>query len=119
LIPVGDDPDDPRVIQLILFKVLIVSFGGYIVFLCFPLFRVERHLAVVNSHRDVALRTFQTFAEAARTDPIRDAVLIETTRAIFSAGATGLIDGREPVSQHPAALMEVFRGASAPTGTPE
>lgn len=106
--PAGERIDDPAVVQWLLFKALVVSFGSYIVFQCFRLFRSEQHLAVVNRHRDNALRTFETFAAASNDSSTRDAVLLEATRTIFAPGTTGLVDGGE-ASAAPAALLEIIR----------
>ena len=108
LVPIGDDIDDPRVIQLILLKALFVSFGTYFVVQAFRLYRTEHHLGVVNRHRHNALRTFEAFALGAKDSSTRDAVLMEATRAVFSPAQTGLI-GAESSTPPQAALMEVFR----------
>ena len=116
-IPVGDNIDDPQVVQWILLKALVLSFVSYLVFQAFRMYRSEQHLSVTNRHRDKALQTFETFATAATEGSTRDAVLIEATRTIFAPGVTGLVDQGDSASP-PAALLEVFRGSQGqpPTG---
>jgi len=52
-------------------------------------YRAHRHLHVINQHKHKALLTFGTFAAATVDDAIRNAVLLEATRCIFSSGSTG------------------------------
>ncbi len=117
MIPVGDEIDDPQVVQWILLKALAVSLGSYLVFQAFRMYRSAQHLSVTNRHRDRALRTFETFATAATEGATRDAVLVEATRTIFAPGVTGLVDQGDSAPP-PAALLEVFRGTQGqpPTG---
>lgn len=62
----------------------------YIASVCLKNYRANKHLQVVNSHRSLALLTFQTFVEAASgNEDVKNAVLLETTRSIFAPGATG------------------------------
>ncbi len=116
-IPVGDEIDDPQVVQWILLKALVLSFVSYLVFQAFRMYRSEQHLSVTSRHRDKALRTFETFATAATEGSTRDAVLVEATRTIFAPGVTGLVDQGDSAPP-PAALLEVFRGSQGqpPTG---
>lgn len=58
---------------------------------CGRMYKSARHLAIINKHRAHSLRTFQAFTAASNNVQTRDAVLMETTRAIFSRGATGLV----------------------------
>ena len=116
LIPVGDDIRDPQVVQWVLLKALLVSFLSYLVLQVFRLFRSERHLAVTNRHRYMALLTFETFAGATDDGPTKDAVLLEATRTIFAPGATGLVDQGDAAGG-PATLLEIIRRTQGPTPT--
>ena len=67
----------------------------------------QKHLEVINTHRQNALETFDTFVAAAEGDrETRDAVLLAATEAIFDANQTGYLstkttgpDNRSPVQQ--------------------
>ena len=67
----------------------------------------QKHLEVINTHRQNALETFDTFVAAAEGNrETRDAVLLAATDAIFDANQTGYLstkatspDGRSPVQQ--------------------
>ncbi len=56
-------------------------------------YRSLKHLGFVNRHRALSLRTLQAFTAAASDEQSKDAVLVEATKAVFNAGATGYLDG--------------------------
>ena len=70
-------------------------------------YTAQKHLEVVNIHRQKALETFKTFAAAIGDDQqARDAVLSAITKAIFDVNQTGYLsakasgtDSRSPVQQ--------------------
>ena len=109
--PLGDSFDDPRTVQFLLLKGSIAAAGFYLIVTFARMFRVERHLQVTNRHRYRALSTFEAFAANARDDSAKDAILLETTRAIFSAGVTGLV-GSDGESASTTTLLEVLRPRS-------
>ena len=67
----------------------------------------QKHLEVINTHRQNALETFDTFVAAAEGNrETRDAVLLAATEAIFDANQTGYLptkaigpDSRSPAQQ--------------------
>ena len=66
----------------------------------------QKHLEVINTHREKALETFNRFFDAAQNQETRDAVLRSATDAIFDANQTGYLstkgstaDGKSPVQQ--------------------
>lgn len=70
-------------------------------------YTAQKHLEVINTHRQNALETFDTFVAAAEGNrETRDAVLLSATDAIFDANQTGYLstkgsgsDSRSPVQQ--------------------
>ena len=70
-------------------------------------YTAQKHLEVINTHRQNALETFDTFVAAAEGNrETRDAVLLAATEAIFDANQTGYLptkttgpDNRSPVQQ--------------------
>ena len=62
---------------------------------CGRTYKALKHLAVVNRHRSLSLKTLNAFSAAAGDELTKNAVLLEATRAIFSAGATGYIDAKD------------------------
>lgn len=80
-------------------------------FWCGKNYKALKHQATNNRHRALSLQTFQAFSAAASDDATRDAVLLETTRSIFSNTSTGYIES--PPAQDPQTrIIEVARMVS-------
>lgn len=71
-------------------------------------YAASRHNGTVNRHRQNALQTFETFVGATADPETKDAVLIETTRSIFSSQPSGFLrsDGDH---ESPNTVIEVVR----------
>ena len=82
-------------------------------------YTAQKHLEVINIHRQNALETFDTFVAAAGDNrETRDAVLLSATDAIFDANQTGYLsakgsgpDSRSPVQQ---VIREIIPDRSPP-----
>jgi len=106
--------------------VVIQRFGGKLAMLvvlftatlwCGRTYKSLMHLATVNRHRALSLQTFQAFSHAASDDVTRDAVLMETTRAIFGAVPTGFLDSK-PSGDQDLKIIEVAKALGTKTSTP-
>ena len=81
-------------------------------------YTAEKHLEVVNRHRQNALRTFQAFHSAAgENQETQDAVLLAATNAIFDANQSGYLStkmrGTESVSPIPQVIKAVMPSSSS------
>jgi hypothetical protein len=105
--PVGEMTSAPAW-QTVVTKVVVVSIFYYAAVWSSRMYRAHRHLAVVNKHRQNALETFQAFTQSADKDSeIKNAVLLETTRCIFSPGVSGYLKEEE---ENPASrIVEVLK----------
>ena len=82
-------------------------------------YTAQKHLEVINTHRQNALETFDTFVTAAGENrETRDAVLLSATEAIFDANQTGYLstksssgDSKSPVQQ---VIREIIPDKSSP-----
>ena len=82
-------------------------------------YTAQKHLEVINTHRQNALETFDTFVAAAEGNrETRDAVLLSATDAIFDANQTGYLstkgsgaDSKSPVQQ---VIREIIPDKSPP-----
>ena len=100
-------------IQYILSKIIILSALYYGLVWSARNYNAHRHNYVVNRHRQNALTTFETFAKAAAQDfDTKNAVLLQTTQAIFSNQPTGYII-KDNESESPNKIIEILRGASS------
>jgi hypothetical protein len=59
---------------------------------CGRTYKALTHLSVVYRHRALCLQTFQAFSQAASDNATKDAVLMESTRAVFGSVPTGFVD---------------------------
>ena len=99
------------------------AFGGRLAILTFFAFALgftvrqytsSKHNEMVNLHRTNALRTFTTFVGAASDQEMKDAVLLEATRAIFAPQPSGFLRaGHE--TESPSTIIEVIRRISSGT----
>jgi hypothetical protein len=88
--------NDPVTIQRLVTKLVIVSILYYTVVWSAKNYKTHRHLAVVNLHRQSALRTFEAFVKASSSDEqTKNAVLLEATRCIFAPANTGYLGADE------------------------
>lgn len=90
------DFKDAAIIQKIIARLAIISILYFGVIWFIKNYRAHRHLSVLNSHRQNALLTFQSFVEGAGGDEqTKKAVLLEATHCIFSPANTGYLGGED------------------------
>ena len=75
-------------------------------------YTAQKHLEVVNRHRQNALDTFEDFFESAGDNPeTRDAVLLAATNAIFDANQSGYLSAKTKGSDSTNPIQQVVRTA--------
>lgn len=113
--PIGE-LKDPATLQRIITKLVAISIFYFAAVWSSRNYRAHRHLAVVNSHRQNALATFETFVKAASDEPTKNTVLLEATRCIFSPSATGYLGADEEAGTN--RIVEVLKtvGSSPSSG---
>ena len=73
-------------------------------------YTAEKHLEIVNRHRQNALATFEAFAEASGDNQeTRDRVLLAATDAIFDANQSGYLSPKATRSDNPNSIRNVIR----------
>jgi hypothetical protein len=97
--PAAQVEGEPQLVTSIRFlvtRLVLLSMVYYAAVWSSRMYRAHRHLHVVNKHRQDALGTFQTFADAAGGDEAtKNAVLLEATRCIFAPAVTGYLGQEE------------------------
>lgn len=78
---------------------------------CGKMYKAEKHQQAINYHKAHALRTFQAFSEAAPDPDTKSAILLETTKAIFSGYNPGYLENADAVPADSLKILEFFRGA--------
>ena len=84
-----DTDSTPDAIQLAVAKVFVFAAVSYAVYLCARNFLAHKHNAIVNRHRQNALLTYTTLAEAAHSRADQDVVLTYAAACIFGPQPTG------------------------------
>ena len=75
-------------------------------------YTAQKHLEVVNRHRQNALNTFDDFFESAGDNPeTRHAVLVAATDAIFDANQSGYLSAKIKGSDSANPIQQVVRTA--------
>ena len=73
-------------------------------------FTAEKHLEVINTHRQNALETFDTFVAAAEGNrETRDAVLLAATKAIFDANQSGYLSAKSSGSDSANPVQQIIK----------
>lgn len=85
-----------EVIYNITSRLLFFSIISYAIYWAARNYLSHRHNYIVNKHRQNALETFETFANAPTDSQVRDAVLLQASQTIFSAQSTGYMEN-EPM----------------------
>jgi hypothetical protein len=81
----------PTAIQFASAKIILLAVISYAVLLCSRQYSATKHNATINRHKQLALLTFEGFVVGAKTDEIRDAVLLKAATAIFEHQDTGYL----------------------------
>lgn len=81
--------------QIITSKLLVFGVLVYGLFQCVRSYSAHRHNHVTNKHRQNALMTFKTLAEAGNSPELRDAVLQHAAAAIYAPNDSGYLKGEE------------------------
>lgn len=99
-------------IQYVSSKILILILLITATLWCGNLYKAAKHQAAANKFKGNSLKTFQAFVNATDDDGIRDAVLVETTRAIFSESATGYISSENSGTERSTKIVEVIKNGT-------
>jgi len=98
-----------QLVQVVIAKIIILSMLITATSWCAGIYKALRHLASVNRHRALSLRTLKAFSASASDEQTKNAVLLEATRAVFSSGSTGYLDGKDPGPDSTLKIVEVAK----------
>jgi len=106
--PFDDITNNFELLQLSLLKIIAFSLMSYLIILCVKNYNAHRHNYIVNTFKKNALATFQTFIISADDLNIKNTIILETTRAIFSQNSSGYLK-HESDDSSPNRIIEVVR----------
>lgn len=72
-------------------NVLLLSVLSVGLFQSIKNYNANKHLQVVNEHRQNAIETFEAFSNAAPDAQVKSTVLIQATQSVFAADQTGYL----------------------------
>lgn len=96
-----------EIAQMIASKVLVFGVLAYALFQSVRNYSAHRHNAVTNKHRQNALMTYTTLAEAGRSSEARDAVLHHAAAAIYTPNDSGYLRHSEDNNHQSPPLITV------------
>ena len=105
-----------QVIQTVAAKLVILTMFVTGTMWCGRQYKALKHLATLNRHRSLSLRTLKAFSAAASDEQTKNAVLIEVTRAVFQANQTGYLDGQSG-DESPTKIVEIAKVLTGKTTT--
>ena len=83
-------------------------------------YAAQKHLEVINTHRQNALETFDTFVAAAEGNrETRDAVLLSATEAIFDANQTGYLSAKGSGADSKSPVQQIIREFTTEKSSPK
>lgn len=111
-IKVIKDMNTAQSIQIGLAKLAILAVLYFGIVWSGRVYKAQQHNCVVNQHRHNALSTFETFVNATEDKETKNAVLIQTTKAIFSPQHSGFTAHEKELSPSPQAseIFKIFMG---------
>lgn len=110
--PLPHDVTIAQLIQLFTSKVVLLAILFSATIWCGRLYKASKHLETLNKHRSNSLKTFQAFVKAASDESSRNAVLMETTRSIFTIAPSGYLDSSDVSSDGGMKIVEVIKNIS-------
>ena len=96
-------------IQYVSSKILILALLITATLWCGNLYKAAKHQAAANKFKGNSLKTFQAFVNATEDSAVKDAILVETTRAIFSESATGYIGNEHSGTEKSTKIVEIVK----------
>lgn len=112
-IPIDKDATNAQIFQYISSKLVVLVVLMTATAWCGRIYKALMHQISVAKHRANALKTFQAFVKATTNDSTRDAVLMETTRAIFANSPSGYLDSTDANSDAAGTkVLEIVKSAT-------
>jgi hypothetical protein len=114
VIPADGAINSALIVQRLITKVVIISLLYFAAIWSAKIYKTQKHLAVINEHRQNALLTFETFVSAASDEQTKNAVLLEATHCIFSQTQSGYLS-KESDEPQPNRIIEILKGLGPKT----
>ena len=81
-------------------------------------YTAQKHLEVINRHRQNALETFERFVSSAARQETKEEVLLAATNAIFDANQSGYLSTKMRGSESASPIQQVIRAVTRSSSSP-
>ena len=98
-------------VSIVLPRLVIITLLSTALIFCIRNFSALVHNVIVNRHRQTALATFKTFANSTDDPATRNAVLVQSTQAIFAPQPSGYLKTDTEIPQM-SQFTEIVRGVT-------
>ncbi len=83
-------------VEEVLARALLLAAPAYAIRFCVRNYNAAKHLAAVNRHKSIVLRTLLAFLDRQEiTDPVREQIISEAARQVFSSDESGYLTRRD------------------------
>ncbi len=113
LLPVADNASTAQIIQVLSTKIILITVFFTATLWSGKMYKATMHQMTINKHRSNSLKTFQAFIKASNETSTRDAVLLETTKSIFSVMPSGYIDNEQSSAGKSTNVIEVIKSSAS------
>lgn len=112
-IPLPDQSGGAGLVQFFTSKIILLAILLMATVWCGRIYKAIKHQAAINAHKANALKSFQAFVNATSDEATKNAVLLETTRSIFSIGTTGYLEQSDSGSDSGSKVMEIVKNTTS------
>lgn len=111
-LPIADNASTAQIVQVLSTKLILITVFFTATLWAGKMYKATMHQMTINKHRANSLKTFQAFIKASNEVSTRDAVLMETTKSIFSVMPSGYIDNEQSNVGKNTNIIEVVKSGS-------
>ena len=85
----------PDLVRAVIFKIVLLSVGSTLIYQSIKNFRINRHLYVLNRHRQLSLSVYPFMVQATNNPEQANIITNQASKAIFEPGTSGHLDGSD------------------------
>lgn len=108
--------DQGQIWQKITTKIVVLGILVTATVWCGKIYRALMHQSAVYQHRALSIQTLQAFSAAVQDIQIKDVVVLEAAKAVFSTAATGYIDSSKDSSEGSIKILEIAKNVLPKSG---
>jgi F0F1-type ATP synthase membrane subunit b/b' len=107
-----ETPEAGTEFQLLGSKFVVLGVLFTVTLWCGRMYKTLMNQGIINKQKAMGLQTFQAFSSAADDPAVKDAVLMETTKSIFSIQGTGLVEGDRSSTEGITRIIETVKSVA-------